>query len=122
MSENDNKFEKHYSEDGFWEKVKKFAKKAGYELIEKALWLYYAAQEPETPGWAKSIIYGALGYFILPLDVLPDPIFVDDLGILIAAISAVSFYITPNVKNTSKKKLKDWFGDDDGENELTQPA
>jgi hypothetical protein len=41
----------HYSEDSFWEKLKNFAVKAGGEVVEKALQLYYAAQEPETPAW-----------------------------------------------------------------------
>ena len=49
-----------YSDSGFWDKVKKFARTAGKEVIEKALWLYYAAQRPETPKWAKTAIYGAL--------------------------------------------------------------
>ena len=48
-----------YSDSSFWDKVKKFALTAGKEVIEKALWLYYAAQRPETPKWAKTAIYGA---------------------------------------------------------------
>jgi uncharacterized membrane protein YkvA (DUF1232 family) len=44
----------------------------GREVIEKALWLYYAAQQPNTPLWAKTAIYGALGYFISPIDAIPD--------------------------------------------------
>ena len=53
-------------------------------MIQKALWLYYAAQRPQTPIWAKTTIYAALGYFILPVDIIPDLIpgagYVDDLG------------------------------------------
>jgi len=110
MSDNAN----HYSEDSFWEKLKNFAVKAGGEVVEKALQLYYAAQEPETPAWAKTAIYGALGYFILPLDVIPDVMpgigFTDDLGILAAAIGAVSMYINDDVKKKAEQKMQDWFG------------
>ena len=80
-----------YSDEGFWAKVASFAKAAGKELIEKALWLYYAAQDPATPAWAKGIVYGALGYFILPIDAIPDvtPVigYTDDLGVLAAAVT-----------------------------------
>jgi uncharacterized membrane protein YkvA (DUF1232 family) len=116
MSESDEHrgFEKSYSDAGFWDKVIQFAKVAGKEVIEKALWLYYAAQKPDTPKWAKTVVYGALGYFIFPLDAIPDatPIvgYVDDLGVLVAAVASVAVYIDQNVKDLAQKKLTDWFG------------
>ncbi len=104
---------KEYSDSSFWSKVKQFAKAAGKEVIEKALWLYYAAKGPQTPAWAKAIIYGALAYFIMPLDAIPDTIpvvgFTDDLGALAAAVASVSMYIDEDVKKEAAKKLKDWF-------------
>ncbi len=103
----------NYSDDDFWQKIKKFALKAGKEVIEKALWLYYAAQRPETPTWAKTIIFGALAYFILPLDAIPDVIpvagYSDDLGALAAAIGMVSMYITAEIKEQAAQKLQQWF-------------
>ena len=102
-----------YSEPSFWEKVKNFAKEAGREVIEKSLQLYYAAQRPETPMWAKTIIYGALTYFISPLDAIPDVTpgvgFADDLGALAAAIGMVSIYINRQVKEQAAAKLAEWF-------------
>jgi len=109
-----NGFSKEFSDDGFWNKVIKYAKTAGQEVIEKALWLYYAAQNPQTPTWAKTTIYGALGYFILPIDAIPDMLpgvgYTDDLGVIAAAITAVSMYITDEVKQQAAQKLRDWFG------------
>lgn len=106
--------EQHYSETGFWDKLKQYALTAGKELVEKALWLYYAAQDPSTPAWAKSVMYGALGYFILPLDAIPDltPLigYSDDLGVLAAALAAVSMYLTDEVKQQARQKLTAWFG------------
>jgi uncharacterized membrane protein YkvA (DUF1232 family) len=94
--------------------VKKFALTAGKEVIEKALWLYYAAQRPETPKWAKTAIYGALAYFISPIDAIPDvtPLvgFTDDLGALAAAIAMTSAYINEDVKRKTSEKLLSWFG------------
>ncbi|MEX8518239.1 MAG: YkvA family protein [Leptothrix sp. (in: b-proteobacteria)] len=103
-----------YTEPDFWQKIKDFALKAGREVIEKALWLYYAAQRPDTPTWAKTVIYGALAYFISPLDAIPDvtPVigFVDDLGALAAAVATVSAYINDEVRQQASNKLADWFG------------
>jgi uncharacterized membrane protein YkvA (DUF1232 family) len=104
----------HYSESALWNKIKKFAQQAGQDIVEKALLLYFAAQSPDTPEWAKATIYGALGYFIFPLDVISDVIpvvgYTDDLGVLAAAISAVAINITPAIRMQAKKKLQDWFG------------
>ena len=104
-----------FTDERFWDKVKHFALAAGREVIEKALWLYYAFQKSETPAWAKAVITGALAYFILPVDAVPDAIpvagYTDDLGALAAAIGMVSLYITDDVKQQATRKLKDWFGD-----------
>lgn len=117
MKEDDvnyEEYQKHYNEDGFWEKVKTVAVKAGVKVIYTALKLYYAAKNEKTPAWAKSVIFGALGYFILPVDLIPDvmPVvgFTDDLGVLLAAIAAVAIYVTPDVKAQAKEQLSKWFG------------
>ncbi len=103
-----------FDDGSFWDKVKKFALKAGKEVIEKALWLYYAAQQPNTPAWARTVIYGALAYFVLPVDAVPDAIpvagFTDDLGALAAALGTVSMYVTAQVKTMASEKMKEWFG------------
>jgi len=107
-------FEDEYSDKGFWGKVITFARTAGREVVEKALWLYFAAQNPATPAWARSIIYGALGYFIIPLDAIADftPLvgYTDDLGVLTAAVVTVALFINKEVKEKAARKLKEWFG------------
>ena len=104
-----------YSDQGFWQKMARFAKRAGREVVEKALWLYYALQRPETPLWAKRVIVGALAYFILPFDFISDLLpgigFTDDLGVIMAALSTVAMYITPAVQEQARKKVIEWFGE-----------
>ena len=106
-----------YSDDAFWAKVKRFAKKAGAKVIYLALLLYYALISPNTPGWAKTVIISALAYFICPIDLIPDTIpiigFTDDLAALAAALKAVNVCITPEIAAQAKAKLNDWFGDVD---------
>ncbi|MFP1723706.1 YkvA family protein [Lonsdalea quercina] len=103
-----------FNETRFWTKIVDYAKKAGREVIEKALWLYYAAQRPDTPVWAKTTIYAALAYFVLPVDAIPDALpvvgFTDDLGVLAGAMGTVSLYINEEVKRQTHDKLADWFG------------
>ena len=110
----DNKFEKEFSENSFWDKTKNFAKVAGETVLEPALKLYYSAQDSDTPTWAKTTVYGGLGYFISPIDAIPDitPIIgsSDDLGVLVAAIAAVADYIKSEHAIKAKETLKQWFG------------
>lgn len=108
------RFPPAYSDRRFQDKLVKYAKAAGKQVIEKALWLYYAAQNPATPKWARTVIYGALGYFIFPLDAIPDVIpgvgYIDDLGVLAAALATVAFYITDDIKARAAQKMQRWFG------------
>lgn len=107
-------YSNHYSEDSFWEKVKKYAIKAGKEVIEKALILYNCLLDSDTPAWAKGIIVAALGYFIFPADVVPDvtPVvgYSDDLGVLAGALLAVAAQIKEDHKKKAQDTLQAWFG------------
>ena len=108
-----------FSADSFWDKLAKYAKTAGKEVVEKALYLYYVAESPDTPLAVKTAIYSALVYFVLPLDAVPDAIpivgYTDDLGALSAVFIAVAMHITPEIKKKVAEKLKEWFDDDDDE-------
>ncbi len=86
---------------------------AGREVVEKALWLFFAAQRPETPRWAKAKVYGALAYLIVPLDAIPDVVplagFTDDLAVLALAVGAIARYIDPAVKEQTSRLMAGWF-------------
>ena len=64
----------------------------------------------------KLAIYGALGYFILPIDAIPDflPLgFSDDAAALVPAFMLASAYITPEIEEMAKKKADKWFGEEE---------
>lgn len=109
-----------YSDTRYWRKLMRFARVAGKEMVEKTLWLYYAAQDEKAPAWAKTVIYTSLAYFIIPTDAIPDFTpgvgYADDLGAVLVALTTVAAYITPDVKRQAAAKMRDWFGQD----ELTQ--
>lgn len=108
------RYQNEYTPHRFWQKLGPLVQSAGRSTLEKALYLYYAVQDANTPKWAKRVIYGALGYFIFPLDAIPDlaPLvgYTDDLSVMAAALATVAFYITPQVKEQAHHKLDEWFG------------
>ncbi len=112
-------YKKHYSEEKFIDKILNVAKKAGIKVIYAALLLYYALMSNEFPAKEKAIILGALGYFILPMDLIPDAIpllgFTDDLLALVFAVRTVFNHITPEVQGKAKTKVQSLFGNVDEE-------
>lgn len=109
----DDKFSSAYSDDGFWDKTKKYAKVAGEGVLEPALKMYYAALDADTPAWAKATIFAALGYFISPVDAIPDIVpvvgYSDDLGVLAAALAATAVHIKDEHVRKAKETLAKWF-------------
>ena len=61
------KYAENYDENAFWEKLKKFGRKAGIKVCYAALLLYYVLKSPLTSGKDRAKIIGALGYFLLPM-------------------------------------------------------
>lgn len=109
------RYQTFFSKTGFWQKLGRRGGALGRGVLEKALYLFYAVQNPDTPAWARRVIYGALGYFILPLDAIPDlaPLvgYTDDLSVMAAALATVTYYITPQVKDQAHARLQTWFPD-----------
>ena len=110
------KSQKKYSEEGFKTKLSKVSRKAGLKVVYATLLLYYALNSPSISAKDKGIIYGALGYFILPadfiLDLIPFAGYSDDFIALAWAISKVLKNITPEVKAQARKKISQWFPSD----------
>lgn len=113
--ENIENYSKDYSEKSFWEKVKTTFKSAGLSLVYKALQLFYVAQNPNCPAPIKAGIYAALGYFISPIDFIPDftPMvgYADDAGAIATALTVAQIYIDDSVKEKAKKTIRSIFGD-----------
>lgn len=114
---NYDSYQKYFSDDQFWGKLKRFAHKAGVKLVYAALLLYYVLRNPATPRADRTKIVGALGYLLLPMDLIPDFIpvvgYTDDLAALTWALYSVAKNITPEVKLQAQDKLGDWFKDYD---------
>ncbi len=94
-------------ERDFWHKLKATFRKIPF--IDDLVSVYYCATDPATPLRVKAILFGALGYFILPTDVIPDimPLlgFGDDAAVLYAAIRSVLPHIKPEHRLRAKDAL-----------------
>lgn len=82
--------------------------------MEAALVLFYCLKDRDTPAWARSAIIGALGYVVLPTDLLPDFLpaigFTDDWGAVLAAIGVVARHIKPAHREKARAQLARLLG------------
>ena len=103
-------YEKNYSETGFWKKVKSLGK----SVLKPALLLYYLMKSADVPLYIKSTIAGALGYLILPLDLLPDFIpfvgYSDDGMAMMTILKMCNDHITPQITAQAEAKLNELLG------------
>ena len=119
-------YAQYFNDSQLWKKLKKVARKAGRKAVYYVLVLYYVARDPAVPRSLKLKVLGALGYFILPLDFIPDFIlglgFTDDLAALAWALFTMRKYITPAIERKARERLREWFGPEEGEEmDLTIP-
>ena len=87
------------------------------KVVYPALLLQYVMKSEEVSLKTKLIISAALGYFILPIDFIPDfaPLigFADDLGVMLLLLRQVATNVTPDIKQKAREHLNKWFGQTD---------
>ena len=109
------KYANHYSEDKFSAKIRRSARRIGLKAVYYALTLYYALISKDITSRERKIILGALGYLILPVDLIPDFLpalgYTDDLAALTFAVYKVISNITPEVKAKADAKAHSIFGE-----------
>lgn len=92
----------------FWTKFKRVA--ARLPFSEDLLSAYYCAFDSKTPRHVQAALLGAIAYFILPFDFIPDMLpvlgFTDDAAVLATAIRLVAAHITPEHREAARTKLK----------------
>ena len=92
----------------FWTKLKQVAAKLPF--TEDLLAAYYCAFDRETPRHVQVALMGAVAYFILPFDFVPDMMpalgFTDDAAVLATAIRLVASHITDDHREAARAALK----------------
>ncbi len=94
----------------FWRKLRSAA--VSIPFVEDLLTAYYCAFDRETPLSVKTTLIGALVYFVMPADAIPDflPLigFTDDAAILAGAVKLVTDHIRPEHRAAARIKLADF--------------
>lgn len=106
-----------YSGPRLWRTLKRVALVAGRKTLLSSLILFYCLKDRDTPTWAKGVIVGALGYLILPADLIPDILpgagYGDDWGAIVAALGTVAAYIKDEHKAKARAQVERIFGSPD---------
>jgi uncharacterized membrane protein YkvA (DUF1232 family) len=91
----------------FWHKLGRVA--AQIPFAEDLLTVYYCALDLETPHHVKLMLLGAIAYFVLPMDAIPDMLpvlgFTDDAAVLAGTIKLVTDHIRPEHRQAAKQQL-----------------
>ena len=92
---------------GFWRKARRLA--ARLPFAEDLLAAYYCAFDRDTPLQVKAALIGALAYFVLPFDVMPDVMpmlgFADDAAVLATALRLVASHLRPAHREAAKRAM-----------------
>jgi len=103
------KYIRFFSEEGLFDKIKFVAGKMSTNVLYSALVLLLLLSDKNIPFKVRLIFVAALGYFILPTDLIADIIpglgFADDIAFLSFALSSATEYITPDIQEKARKKL-----------------
>lgn len=97
------KYVPNYDEMSLCEKLSSVAGGLGEVVLLPIFKLYFVLQAKSTPMRKKLYIMGALGYFILPVDLIPDFLpaiigFSDDLVVVSYVLKLVNDYLTPELE------------------------
>ena len=104
----------YFSEKSFWKKIERVAKKVGATVLRPVFTLYYMLQDEKVPLQHKAYIIGALGYFILPFDLIPESVlpiigFTDDVAGVAFLFKKGEGRITPGMRGKTDQKKMELF-------------
>ncbi|KQW86551.1 YkvA family protein [Brevundimonas sp. Root1279] len=93
---------------GFWPKIRRTASKIPF--ADQVLSVWFAARDPQTPTAAKGLMLGALAYFVLPADAIPDIFagvgFTDDAAVIAALIATLGANIKRRHREAAEATLE----------------
>ena len=97
----------------FWDKLRKYIRHLPF--VGDLIAAYYCAMDAATPLHVKAVLFGALAYFIMPIDLVPDVIawvgFTDDAAVLYAALRTIAPHIKDHHRAQAKVAIDRLAGD-----------
>jgi uncharacterized membrane protein YkvA (DUF1232 family) len=99
--------EQAYVRRGFWSKLRRVA--ASLPFAEDLLAAWYCAFDRDTPRHVQAALVGALAYFVMPFDIIPDmmPVlgFTDDAAVLATALKLVASHMRPEHRDAARAAI-----------------
>jgi uncharacterized membrane protein YkvA (DUF1232 family) len=106
-------YSKHFDEISFFKKIVSITENTGKNIVFYALILYFLLTDKDIPIRTRIIILAALGYFILPTDLIADFLpgigFTDDLSFITYALTEGTDHISDEIIAKAKLKLNRLF-------------
>jgi uncharacterized membrane protein YkvA (DUF1232 family) len=122
--EKPEKYSRYFDKDSLFNKIVNFSGKAGTNILFYALILYFLVTNTDIPMRTRLIFLAALGYFILPTDLISDFLpglgFTDDLSFMIYAMTQGTDHITPELKSKARSKLANLVGNKNKKDIVTE--
>lgn len=100
-------------EKKLWAKTKSVGLGIGKDIIYKIFCLFFVMRKKEVPTWVKVTAASALGYFIVPVDTVPDFIvglgYTDDVALITSAFVTLNSYIDDEIKSQAEEAFSKVF-------------
>ena len=103
--------------NALWEKLRPWALKTGRVAARPLLQFYYVMEDENTSTLDRVLIYAAIVYMILPLDLVPRAVYkllgvLDDGVAMLYVYKKIKSKITPAINLKVEETLMEWFGVD----------
>ncbi len=106
-------YEKYYDENNFLTKLRKLVFRLGEEVVIHVLMLWFLLLSGKVPLKTRLLIMAALGYLVMPADLVSDFIpalgFTDDVAFLTYAFNQTSRYMDESIRKKAVEKLQKWM-------------
>ena len=110
MSKVPDKYGKYFNENSFRRKIRKLSGKLGSNMLYYLIVLYEMMLDKSIPAKTRMLFVAALGYFILPTDLVSDFLpalgYSDDLAFLTYAVASATDYMTPEIREKAKARVE----------------
>ena len=101
--------------DELFQKIRPYAKKVGRAAATPILQFWYVLQDEKTSTLDRVLIYAAIIYTIMPMDLIPRSVYkllgvLDDGAAVLFVYKKIKDKITPEIMMKVEDTLNDWFG------------
>lgn len=91
----------------FWRKLARVL--AAIPFAEDLVAAWFCARDPATPAYVRTVLFGAIAYFLMPVDLVADYLagvgFTDDAAVIAMVLSTLGRHIGPGHRAAARQRL-----------------